>query len=124
MGNGRMASVLVVAMLFLAAAIYADSPRDNPVAAPAIETEGAIEMFAYAEGYRPAVPVASGRANISNYALHLSTDLRLARVPSLLLFEDALLLLGNSKGQEDGKRNLQPMTVLGQFGIDLQVRRQ
>jgi len=54
--------------------------------------------------------------------VHVSTEVRAERVPSILLFEDALFLLGNSKGQEDGKRNAQPMTIVGQYGIGAQIR--
>jgi hypothetical protein len=94
-----------------------------PACAQIIESQGAVEMFAFTEGYGAVVPIATARANVSSYGLHVTSEIRTARIPSLLIFEDALLLLGNSRGQEDGKRNLQPMTTLGQFGMGLQIRR-
>jgi hypothetical protein len=41
----------------------------------------------------------------------------------MFLFEDALLLLGDSTGRHDVKRNAQPTSMLGRYGIGLELRR-
>jgi len=118
----RMICAGVVAGLLLASKGYADSPLPPSEHKLGLDSVGTVEFFAFSEGYGAVVPAKSARANVSSYALQASTELRVARVPSVFIFEDALFLLGNSKGQEDAKRNLQPMIIVGRYGIGAQIR--
>lgn len=89
-----------------------------------IQSGGFVEMFVYSDhGYSGTVPTSSGPANISGYSLRVATELRVRRIPQLLVFEDGLLLLGDSRGGREARRNARPMTVLGRYGIGAEVWR-
>ncbi len=89
-----------------------------------IQSSGFIEMFAYSEdGYQATVPAKGSPANISGYSLRVATELSAKRIPHLIVFEDALLLLGNSGGSDEARRNLHPMTVIARYGAGIVLRR-
>jgi len=117
--------VCTVALGMLAAAGSAsDSPPDGRLDQRAIRIRGTVEVFVYSEkGYAPTVPTSSQRPNAAGEAVRLSTELRAHLVPRLVLFEDAILLLGDSKGGDDAKYNLRPMSTLARYGIGAEVRK-
>lgn len=85
---------------------------------------GTAEIFFYPDrGYTATVPVSAGRPNAAGYGLHILTEVRATRLRRFLVFEDALLLLGNARGGTDAKRNAQPTSMLGRYGVGFDVRR-
>jgi hypothetical protein len=88
-----------------------------------IHTRGTVEAFVYLpRGYGPTVPVSSERPNVSSYGLNISTELRSTRQPRVLLFTDALLLMGDSNRGNEVSDDLRPTTILGRYGIGAQLR--
>ena len=107
--------VIAAAVIYVAAIRANGNPTD-------FRGGGFVEMFVYsAHGYAATVPVKAGPSNISGYSLRVATELRIPRIERLAAFEDALLLLGNSGGEDEAKRNLRPMTIVGRYGIGLQL---
>jgi len=117
--------VFTVALGMMAAAVSASEshPSDRLDQKPVL-IRGAVEVFIYSEkGYAPTVPTSSERPNAAGEALRISTELQVPRVSRLLLFEDAILLLGDSKGGDDAKYNMRPMSTLARYGIGAEVRK-
>jgi hypothetical protein len=117
--------VCSVAFGMLATASSAADSHPNDRHDPrAIRIRGTAELFVYSEkGYAPTVPISSQRPNAAGEAVRIATELRATRVPRLLLFEDAILLLGDSKGGDDAKYNMRPMSTLARYGIGVEVRK-
>lgn len=97
---------------------------DSPQVPNAIGIRGTAEIFVYSEkGYTGTFPVVPQRPNAAGSGLRISTELRAAGIPRLLMFEDALVLLGDSRGADDAKYNIQPTSILGRYGLGAEIRR-